>query len=122
MKICKILTLILLVPLLGAGKQEINDSKLHYTIFLGGDIITMKGDKPKYAQSVVIKRETIVVTVPLSEVKEIAPKSYIAKVLKVNTQLPGLIDAHARFTSFLAQAIGEQILPLPDAEARDILL
>ena len=34
--------------------------------------------------------------------------------------LPGLIDAHAHFGNFSSQAIGAQILPPPDAGAKNI--
>jgi hypothetical protein len=34
--------------------------------------------------------------------------------------VPGFIDGHAHFSNFSAQAIGAQILPPPDAGAKDI--
>jgi predicted amidohydrolase YtcJ len=40
--------------------------------------------------------------------------------LKGRTLLPGFIDGHAHFDSFASQAIGAQILPPPDAGAKDI--
>jgi cytosine/adenosine deaminase-related metal-dependent hydrolase len=36
------------------------------------------------------------------------------------TLLPGFIDGHAHFANFSAQAIGAQILPPPDAGAKNI--
>ena len=40
--------------------------------------------------------------------------------LKGRTLLPGFIDGHAHFSAFSVQAIGAQILPPPDAGAKDI--
>lgn len=42
------------------------------------------------------------------------------KNLNGKTLLPGFIDAHAHFTGFPSQSIGAQILPPPDAKAKNM--
>jgi len=89
------------------------------TVYFNGDIITMTGDSPQYAEALVEAEGKIVFVGALEE----AQKNYTqaSKIdLKGNTLLPGFIDGHAHFDSFASQAIGAQILPPPDAGAKDI--
>ena len=120
MKPLKILTLSLLIGLLVACKKQQPTDPSTYSIYKGGDIITMKGSKPEYVESIVVKNDTIIFTGKLSEAIRITKKKHTIRDLRGNTLLPGLIDAHAHFTYFSAQAIGAQILPPPDAGATDI--
>jgi predicted amidohydrolase YtcJ len=89
-------------------------------IYSGGDIITMQGDSPEYAEALVVRDDKILFVGSLINAKSNAGEGYEYKDLKGSTLLPGLIDAHAHFASFSAQAIGAQILPPPDAGAKDI--
>jgi predicted amidohydrolase YtcJ len=90
------------------------------TVYFGGDIITMAGDMPEYAEALVINNGKIVFVGASDEAMEVAGKGHQMIDLKGKTLLPGLIDGHAHFTSFATQAIGAQILPSPDAKADDI--
>lgn len=90
------------------------------TLYYGGDIITMVGDTPLYAEAIIEKEGKISFVGPLDEAKRIAGKGSEMLNLNGKTMLPGLIDGHAHFGSFSAQAIGAQILPPPDAGANNI--
>ena len=89
------------------------------TLYYGGDIITMSGDEPSYAESIVTNMDSIVFVGTLSEAEELFPSSKKTN-LKGTTLLPGFIDAHAHFAGFPSQSIGAQILPPPDAGANNI--
>jgi len=115
------LTLFLGAILLISCKQEQKNENINSTIvYGGGDIVTMEGDLPEYAEALVVKDDKILFVGTLIEAKAKAGDEYKYKDLDGNTLLPGLIDAHAHFASFSAQAIGAKILPPPDAGAKDI--
>lgn len=89
------------------------------TIYSGGDILTMEGDTPTYVEALVQENGEIV----FLGAKEAALNKYGSAQqmdLKGKTMIPGFIDAHAHFANFGVQAIGAQILPPPDAGAKDI--
>ncbi|WP_149275350.1 amidohydrolase [Pareuzebyella sediminis] len=89
------------------------------TLYYNGDIVTMAGDDPQYVEALVEENGKI----SFIGTKEEAEKNYemAQKIdLQGRTMLPGFIDGHAHFDSFASQAIGAQILPPPDAGAKDI--
>ena len=114
----KILLLILGITLVYSCKKS-ETSNLS-TVYYNGDIITMVGDSPNYVEAIVEKDGKIIFTGSSEEAMEIAGKGHHMIDLKGKTLLPGLIDGHAHFGSFSAQAIGAQILPPPDAGASNI--
>ena len=121
MKQLQSLALILVVILLVSCKQEQkNENKNSDIIYRCGDIITMQGDLPEYAEALIVRDDKILFVGSLIDAKAKAAEGYEYKDLKGNTLLPGLIDGHAHFASFSAQAIGAKILPPPDAGAKDI--
>ena len=90
------------------------------TVYFGGDIITMAGDTPEYAEALVINDGKIVFVGASDEAMNLAGEGHQMVDLKGKTILPGFIDGHAHFANFSAQAIGAQILPPPDAGAKNI--
>lgn len=121
MKKTRSLTLLLVIILLfGCKQQQKNELESPVIIYTGGDIITMQGDSPEYAEALVVRDGKILFVGSLLEAKAKAGKEYKNKDLKGKTMLPGFIDGHAHFASFSAQAIGAKILPPPDADAKDI--
>ena len=102
-------------------KDDSNDSVLNTsTVYFGGDIITMTGDEPQYVEALVEKDGRIIFVGNSDEAMTLAGKNHKMINLEGKTLLPGLIDGHAHFANFAAQAIGAQILPPPDAGAKDI--
>ncbi|WP_299116435.1 amidohydrolase [uncultured Winogradskyella sp.] len=121
MNIIKKLTLVIVVLSVFSCKQDKeSDLTNTATVYSGGDIITMVGDLPNYVEALVVKDDKIEFVGTKSEAMSIAGKGHKVVDLKGKTMLPGLIDAHAHFGSFSAQAIGAQILPPPDAGANNI--
>ena len=113
----QILTFLILILLFSNCTNK--SSELPVTLYYGGDIITMSGDKPSYAESIVTNSDSIVFVGSLSEAEKLFPSSKKTN-LKGTTLLPGFIDAHAHFAGFPSQSIGAQILPPPDAGANNI--
>ena len=89
------------------------------TIYFNGDIITMEGENPQYVEALIEEGGKILFAGTLAEAeKQYDPANMID--LQGRTLLPGFIDGHAHFDNFSFQAIGAQILPPPDAGAKDI--
>ncbi|MCO6360861.1 amidohydrolase [Roseivirga pacifica] len=110
---------LLLIAVVACDSRK-NDQNSNTKIYSGGDIITMQGDSPKYVEAIVVKDDKISFTGSLIDAKENAGSDYTSYDLMGKTLLPGFIDGHAHFAAFSAQAIGAQILPPPDAEAKNI--
>ena len=122
MKKTLLTSLILVATLLTSCKQnQEKDIANSSTIYSGGDIITMQGDVPQYAEALVEKNGEILFVGSLIDAKAKAGEESTYKDLKGKTLLPGFIDAHAHFSNFSSQAIGAQILPPPDAGANNIV-
>ena len=121
MKLLKPLTLLFMILFIFSCKQEKKTDPLSQsTLYYGGDIITMNGDTPQYAEAIVIKEGKIEFIGTKSKALNIFDESDQIINLNGKTMVPGFIDGHAHFASFSAQAIGAQILPPPDAGAKNI--
>ena len=110
-----ILGIILLFSCQESRKKE-NTAK----VFFGGDIITMVGETPQYVDALVTQDGKISFTGSSNKAKMVAGEGHQRVDLKGSTLLPGFIDGHAHFSFLATQAIGAQILPPPDAGAKDI--
>lgn len=89
-------------------------------VYYGGDILTMEGESPEFVEAVLVKDGKIKFVGEADEAMNLAESGHKMIDLDGKTLLPGLIDGHAHFGSFSAQAIGAQILPPPDAGANTI--
>lgn len=90
------------------------------TVYYGGEIITMLGDLPNYAEALVVKNGKIEYVGQSGEAMKIAGAGHQMKNLKGKTLLPGFIDGHAHFASFGTQAIATNLLAEPDGIVNDI--
>ncbi|GAB1307644.1 amidohydrolase [Urechidicola sp. KH5] len=117
MKFYKLFSALCCALLIACTNQSDSSS---YTIYSGGDIITMTGDKPQYVESLVIKDSIIYFTGTLKEAQEIVKQSYNSVDLNGKTLLPGFIDGHCHFAAFGAQAIMANLLASPDGKVNDI--
>lgn len=90
------------------------------TMYYGGDIITMEGDEPTYAEALVEKEGKIIFVGATDEAMEIAGKGHQMKNLNGKTLVPGFIDGHAHFGGFGAQAVAANLLASPDGKVNSI--
>jgi predicted amidohydrolase YtcJ len=90
------------------------------TVYYGGDILTMKGDSPKYVEALVVKDGKIAYAGSNTEAMSVAGAGHQMIDLNGKTMLPGFIDGHAHFSNFSSQAIGALLLPSPDGKADNI--
>ncbi len=96
-------------------KQDISQ-----TLYFGGHILTMAGDTPEFVEALLVEGETIKFTGSKKEALALTNENYAEIDLAGKTLMPGFIDGHAHFSNFASQAIGAQLLPPPDAGAKNI--
>ena len=113
----RVLTFIGILIIAVACKSE--NTTPNQTIYFNGDIITMHGESPEYVEALIEENGKIVYVGTLEEAEKQFDKANKVD-LQGKTLLPGFIDGHAHFDNFGLQATGAQILPPPDAGAKDI--
>jgi imidazolonepropionase-like amidohydrolase len=80
--------------------QQPANPELEARIYLGGDILTMRGTTPEYVESLVVKDGTILIAGTLAESARLAGANSKRIDLKGKTLLPGFIDTHGHFVYF----------------------
>jgi len=86
----------------------------HYTIFYGGDIITMEGTATEYVEAVVAEEDKIVYIGSVEHAFKHYPNSSTKFNLKGRTLLPGFIDPHAHPASIGAFILSHDIIAAHD--------
>ncbi|MBJ9985029.1 amidohydrolase [Acinetobacter sp. S40] len=118
----RMLSMCLFLPLLigCSSSPPKNQVYLHPSqLYFNGDIITMTGDQPQYAEAVLVQDGKIKFVGPLNQAKQQA--SIITPIdLKGKTLLPGFIDAHGHAYNAGIQAISANLLAPPDGSVTDI--
>lgn len=89
-------------------------------IYFNGDIITMEGDSPEYAEAVAVKNGKIIFVGKRAEADKLKGDSTIMNDLKGKTLLPGFIDAHGHAYNCGIQSLTANLLPAPDGTGNDI--
>ena len=112
------LLIISTILLIGCARNEVK-SEMNSSLYHNGDILTMQGDSPSYAEALVVRDGRIVFVGDKEEALASYPEAQ-TKDLNGRTLMPGFIDGHAHFANFSIQSVGAQILPPPDAGAKDI--
>lgn len=89
------------------------------TIYFNGDIITMEGKEPKYAEAVVEENGKVAF---VGTQKDALKKFGSAKQIDLQgkTMLPAFIDGHGHFYGVGFAAMCANILPPPDGPGKDI--
>ncbi len=104
----------------GKEKAKTGSSQIQSTIYYGGDIITMEGDAPTYAEALVQSEGQIVFVGNKAEALE----KYGSKAEEVDldgrTLVPGFVDGHAHFTAFGSQAVSANLMAEPDGDIENI--
>ncbi|MCK5777070.1 MAG: amidohydrolase family protein, partial [Bacteroidales bacterium] len=89
------------------------------TIYFGGNIITMEGDKPEYAEAVVRENDKIVFIGGKDKAEKQYPNAE-QHDLKGKTMLPSFIDPHSHIYGVGLQAVSANLLPPPDGDAKTV--
>ena len=118
MKTTNFLLIILSLIIISCNSEKINDPA--DSIYFGGDIVTMKGDNPEYAEAVAVKDGKIQFAGLKKEVMKLKGDSTLIVDLKGKTMFPGFIDGHCHFGGFGAQAIAANLLASPDGNVNGI--
>ena len=89
------------------------------TLYYGGDIVTMQGDKPQYAEAVVTDNDKIVFVGSKAEAEKkfAEAKKYD---LQGKTMLPGFIDPHGHFMSAVLMVTQVNCASPPMGDVTDI--
>ena len=90
------------------------------TIYYGGDILTMVGNKPQYVQRLAVIDGKIVYAGSAKGLGGL--KGAGTKVVNLNgrTLIPGFVDAHSHYASVGIQATSANLLPPPDGPVQSI--
>lgn len=121
MKTLKTLTIIFGIIILISCKQDQKDALINTSVvYSGGDIITMQGDLPEYAEAIVIKNGKIEFVGSSADAMEAAGKGHQMINLEGKTMLPGFIDAHGHVFNSGMMEIAAPLLPEPDGDCNSI--
>ena len=85
-------------------------------IYFGGDILTMEGETPSYAEAVAIKNDKIIFVGKRTDANKLKGESTLLYDLKGNTMMPGFIEPH------LHPSIAATMLPNEIIAANDWVL
>ncbi|MFY8110396.1 MAG: amidohydrolase [Flavobacterium sp.] len=88
-------------------------------VYYNGDIITMEGKQPTYAEAVVVKDGKILFVGTEAEAMKQAGEGHTMVDLKGKTMLPAFLDAHSHFINVGFTAAVANILPPPDGPGAD---
>ena len=110
-----LITTIVLFLLASCNQPKKNnlDTSFADIIYYGGDIITMEGDAPLYAESVAIKNGKIIFIGSKKEAEQF--KSDSSKMIDLNgtTLLPGFIDGHSHLLTIADGTVQANLSPAP---------
>ena len=113
-------SLALTAAMLLSSHVSAEETKHEQTLYFGGDIITMQGDKPQYVESV-IERDGKIIYVGD---KASAVNNFAGKTIEVNlqgkTMLPGFVDPHGHFMSALMMTQQVNVAQPPVGNATNI--
>ncbi|MFN7731177.1 MAG: amidohydrolase [Pirellula sp.] len=89
---------------------------LEARIYLGGDILTMRGTTPEYVESLVVKDGKILFAGTLADSARLAGANSKRIDLKGKTLLPGFIDTHGHFVYFGKNLVDANLFDCADIE------
>jgi predicted amidohydrolase YtcJ len=90
-------------------------------IYVGGDILTMRGPQPEYVEAVAVRGGKIVFVGPAAEARSLAGPTTQTVDLGGRTLLPGFIDTHGHFVYFGKNLVDADLFgcdDIPDLLAR----
>ncbi|OYU95845.1 MAG: amidohydrolase [Bacteroidetes bacterium B1(2017)] len=122
-KLLQLSSIIILLISLGACQQtptRNNSAKPFDAIYYGGDILTMEGDSPSYAESIGVKDGKIVFVGTKLDAEKYRGDNTLMNDLNGKTLVPGFVDGHCHFFAFGSQAISANLLAAPDGKCNTI--
>jgi len=99
--------------------KEISEASGNGIVYYGGDILTMSGDNPNYAEAVWIKDGKIAYIGNLKDVKSRAGGAEEVN-LEGKTLLPSFIDPHSHYINSLSVANQADVSPAPIGPGKDV--
>jgi hypothetical protein len=90
------------------------------TIYLGGPILTMEGDTPRYAEALAVRDGTIIFVGTKDEAHAMRSDETRVVDLQGRALLPGFIDAHGHIWNTGFQRLAANLLPPPDGNGTDV--
>lgn len=121
MKTKKTLLLILGICLLfSCKKNEKQRVENNAVVYYGGDIITMTGENPEYAEAIVVRDGRILFVGDSSEAMAIAGNGHQMIDLNGKTLMPSFIDPHSHFINSLGMSTQANCSPSPVGEADNV--
>ena len=89
-------------------------------IYFGGDILTMDGDRPTYAEAVAVRDGRIVFVGPKDAALELQGDETLLEDLDGKAMLPGFVDPHGHFMSAVRMVEQVNVASPPMGEVTDI--
>ncbi|MEQ5873342.1 amidohydrolase [Pseudoalteromonas sp. NFXS39] len=90
------------------------------TIYYGGDILTMTGDEPEYAQAIATQGDKIIFVGDKTKALEFKFGKTKLIDLQGKTLMPGFVDGHSHVYGVGLQAMVANVLPSPDGDANSV--
>ncbi|OLY93250.1 hypothetical protein SAMN05444008_10735 [Cnuella takakiae] len=101
-------------------KSFTTNAAVQAAVYYNGDILTMEGDTPQYAEAIAIKDGKILYLGSKEKAMKMAGSGHRMVDLQGHTLLPGFIDAHGHAFGAGFQKAAANLLPPPDGEGTDI--
>jgi predicted amidohydrolase YtcJ/heat shock protein HslJ len=113
-------TIFLAVLLAGVTPRLASAQEMAQTIYYGGSILTMAGDKPAYVEALAVKDGKILFAGPKDQT--LALKGDTTKVvdLEGKSLLPAFIDAHGHYINSLLVANQAKVYAPPSGPGKDV--
>ena len=100
--------------------QSTSTDNSGYTLYFGGDILTMVDDSPSYVDAVLVKDGKIAFAGSKAVAAQMAGSHVDQVNLNGQTMLPGFVDAHSHVFAVGLQASVPNLLPPPDGTASSV--
>lgn len=90
------------------------------TFYYGGDILTMTGDQPQYAEALVVDDGRIVFVGSMADAEKLKGEGTKAIDLGGKTLLPGFLDGHSHYFNSLSVANQAKLYAPPAGSGKDV--
>lgn len=119
-KTVRIAFFIILLMLMSCNQTSKKDAITADIIYFGGDIITMEGNQPIYAEAIAVKDGKIIFVGKKTESDKLKGENTILTNLEGKTLLPGFLDAHSHYINSLLVANQCKLYAPPSGPDKDV--